>query len=415
MGKQYTMRLFILSSITALVLTACGGSEVKTPTALAMPAPTVDVANVVSQRITEWDQFTGRLQAPQTVDLMPRVSGYIQKVNFKEGALVNEGALLFQIDAAPFKAEVSRLKAQLKSANAAKKLADSEYARAEKLYRKKAVSEETLEARLATKHQAAASVNAQKAALTRAQLDLAYTQIKAPITGRVSYAQVTAGNYVTAGQTELTRLVSTEKMYAYFDVDEQSYLGYTQLINKTRLKGQQAQGSQVYMALANDKDYRHLGHIDFVDNAINPKTGTIRLRATFNNDDQSLLPGLFARIKLMSSDAYQGILINEKAIGTDLNNKFVLVVNNEQKLEYRPVVLGEKLNGLRIVSSGLTADDKIVVNGLQRVRPSMQVTANQVDMATKAQLTQLQREQQLFDANNDDSLTVNTGTQQNRG
>ncbi|MCL1123550.1 efflux RND transporter periplasmic adaptor subunit [Shewanella surugensis] len=415
MSKQYTMRLLILSSLTALVLTACGGSEESTAAATARPAPTVDVANVVSQRITEWDQFTGRLQAPQTVQLMPRVSGYLQQVNFKEGALVNEGDLLFQIDAAPFQTEVLRLKAQLQSSQAAQTLANSEYTRAEKLHKKQAISEEMLETRFANKHQAAASVASQQAALTRAELELAYTQIKAPITGRVSYAQVTAGNYVTAGKTELTRLVSTEKMYAYFDVDEQSYLGYTQLMNKARLNGEQNQGSQVYMALTNDKDYHYLGHIDFVDNAINPRTGTIRLRATFSNDSQRLLPGLFARIKLMSGDAYQGILIDEKAIGTDLNNKFVLVVNDEQTLEYRSVLLGEKINGLRIVTSGLKASDEIVVNGLQRVRPSMQVTPNKVAMATAAQLTQLQREQQTFDDNAEAPLTVNTASQQNRG
>lgn len=397
MSIRNTLRLSLLGSIAAMVLSACGNPEAANQ-AEAPPAPEVSVAQVISERITEWDEFTGRLQAPQTVNLVPRVSGYIEKVHFTEGALVNKGDLLVQIDPQPFAAEVTRLKAELQSAQSASDLAESEYQRAEKLSVARAISAELLDTRLARKQQTAASVASVKAALHRAELDLSYTRITAPISGRVSYAQITAGNYVNAGQSQLTSLVSTDKMYAYFDVDEQSYLKYLRLSEDgKRADTRDATANPVYMALADDSDYQHMGNIDFVDNSVNQQTGTIRIRATFANSDNSLLPGLFARIKLVGSDSYQGILIDDKAIGTDLNNKFVLVVNAENQLEYRAVKLGEKVNGLRIVREGLSANDKIVVNGLQRVMPNIQIEPKLVDMATKEQLAGLRKAQQLLD------------------
>jgi multidrug efflux system membrane fusion protein len=398
-STRNTLGLFLLGSIAAIVLSACGNPEASNQ-AEAPPAPEVSVAQVVSERITEWDEFTGRLQAPETVNLMPRVSGYIDKVHFTEGALVNKGDLLVQIDPKPFAAEVARLKAELQSAQSALALAESEYQRAEKLSVVRAISAELLDTRLASKQQTAANVASVKAALHRAELDLSYTRITATISGRVSYALITAGNYVNAGQSHLTSLVSTDKMYAYFDVDEQSYLKYLRLSeNGKRADTRDATANPVYMALANDSDYQHMGNIDFVDNSVNQQTGTIRIRATFANSDNSLLPGLFARIKLVGSDSYQGILIDEKAIGTDLNNKYVLLVNAENQLEYRAVKLGEKINGLRIVREGLSANDKIVVNGLQRVMPNIQIDPKQVDMATKEQLAGLRKAQQLLDKN----------------
>lgn len=392
-----TLGLFLLGSIAAIVLSACGNPQAANE-AEAPPAPEVSVAQVVSERITEWDEFTGRLQAPETVNLVPRVSGYIEQVHFTEGALVNKGDLLVQIDPKPFAAEVARLKAELQSAQSALALAENEFIRAEKLSVARAISEELLDTRLARKQQTAANVASVKAALHRAELDLSYTRITAPISGRVSYALITAGNYVNAGESQLTSLVSTEKMYAYFDVDEQSYLKYLRLSEDgKRADTRDATANPVYMALADDSDYQHMGNIDFVDNTVNQQTGTIRIRATFANSDNSLLPGLFARIKLVGSDSYQGILIDEKAIGTDLNNKYVLLVNAENQLEYRAVNLGEKVNGLRIVREGLSANDKIVVNGLQRVMPNIQIEPKLVDMASKEQLAGLRKAQQLLD------------------
>ncbi|MCP1338289.1 efflux RND transporter periplasmic adaptor subunit [Idiomarina sp. M1R2S28] len=404
----------LLGGIAALVLAACSNPEAAEETA-APAAPQVSVAQVVHERITEWDEFTGRLQAPQTVQLIPRVSGYIEQVHFNEGALVNKGDLLVQIDPRPFATEVARLKAELQSAQSAAVQAEKEYRRAEKLSSQRAISAELLDSRLARKQQTAATVASVEAALERAELDLSYTRITAPISGRVSYAQVTAGNFVSAGQSQITSLVSTEKMYAYFDVDEQSYLKYARLAETgKRADTRDSTSNPVYMALANDSNYQHVGRVDFVDNRIDAQTGTIRIRASFPNEDNDLLPGLFARIRLVGSDSYEGILIDEKAVGTDLNNKFVLVVNSNNELEYRAIELGEKVNGLRIVSKGLTPTDKIVVNGLQRVRANMQVDPQLVPMASSEQLVRLRKAQQLLDEANNE-LTAQTSTEDNHG
>ena len=414
MSTKNTVRTFMLGSVAALVLAACGNPEAADQ-AQAQAAPLVSVAQVVYERVTEWDEFTGRLQAPQTVNLVPRVSGYIEQVHFSEGALVQKGDLLVQIDPRPFAAEVARLKAELQSAKSASVLADAEYSRAEKLSSQRAISAEVLDSRLARKQQTAAAVASVSAALQRAELDLSYTSIRAPISGRVSYAQVTAGNYVNAGQSQLTSLVSTDKMYAYFDVDEQTYLKYARLAQDgKRADTRDEAANPVYMALASETGFNHIGHVDFVDNRIDAQTGTIRIRASFANTENDLLPGLFARIRLVGSDSYDGVLIDEKAVGTDLNNKFVLVVNASNQLEYRAITLGEKVNGLRIVTDGLAATDKIVVNGLQRVRPNIQIEPKLVEMASSEQLVKLRSEQQQLDQTSN-ALTAQTDSTKDRG
>lgn len=414
MSTKNTVRTFMLGSVAALVLAACGNPEAADQ-AQAQAAPLVSVAQVVYERVTEWDEFTGRLQAPQTVNLVPRVSGYIEQIHFSEGALVQKGDLLVQIDPRPFAAEVARLKAELQSAKSASVLADAEYSRAEKLSSQRAISAEVLDSRLARKQQTAATVASVSAALQRAELDLSYTSIRAPISGRVSYAQVTAGNYVNAGQSQLTSLVSTDKMYAYFDVDEQTYLKYARLAQDgKRADTRDEAANPVYMALASETGFNHIGHVDFVDNRIDAQTGTIRIRASFANTENDLLPGLFARIRLVGSDSYDGVLIDEKAVGTDLNNKFVLVVNASNQLEYRAITLGEKVNGLRIVTDGLAATDKIVVNGLQRVRPNMQIEPKLVEMASSEQLVKLRSEQQQLDQTSN-ALTAQTDSTKDRG
>jgi multidrug efflux system membrane fusion protein len=401
MSNQYPVRNFLIASIAALVLTACAQPEAATA-AEAASAPTVDVATVVQQKITESDEFTGRLQAPETVALMPRVSGYLDKVLFNEGALVKAGDLLFQIDNRAFVAEVNRLSAQLQNARSQQQLAQSDLRRAEKLRGQKAIAEELLDARRARFDQANAEVASVQAALVKAQLDLSHTEVRSPISGRVSNALITAGNFVQAGQSQLTSIVSTNQMYAYFDADEQTYLKYVALAAAGQREDSRS-NSPVLMALSSDQEFRFRGELDFLDNSVNPQTGTIRARAVFQDPQNRLIPGLFARLKLAGSASYDGILIDDKAIGTDLNNKFVLLIDDKQQLHYQAVTLGEKIAGLRVITSGLKAKDRIVVNGLQRVRPSMQITPNPVEMAKPDQLSQLRQLQQALDS---DAITA---------
>ncbi|PKH57942.1 efflux transporter periplasmic adaptor subunit [Shewanella sp. Choline-02u-19] len=410
MNMIKSIRSLVIISFSAFVLVAC--SEQTTTQQTPPTAPKVNVAKVLYESITEWDQFTGRLQAPEKVTLIPRVSGYIESVNFQEGTLVQKGEVLFTIDSSVFVTEVERLQAELTSATSVHQLAKNDFERANKLFNQNAVSEELIDTRRAGMHQTAAAVASVKAALTRAQLNVEYTQVTAPISGRVSFARETAGNYVTAGQTHLTNLVSTTKMYAYFDVDEQTYLKYAALSTANKRNDPRSGTNVVFMALANDTGFGHQGKIDFVDNTVDQQTGTIRVRAAFANQDNRLLPGLFARIRVAGSATYQGILIDDKAIFTDLNKKFVLVVNDQNILEYRNVRLGEKLHGLRIISSGLTPTDTIVVNSLQKVRPNVTIEPNVTEMADSTQLDHIHQAQRLL---NSLPLTANVVVQANQG
>lgn len=389
--KTFTRLMAIVS--LAVLVAACGSDE-QDPGQMAQAnaGVPVDVASVVSQRITEWDNFTGRLESPQIVALRPRVSGYIDFVAFKEGEYVEQGQTLFLIDNRTFKAEVSRLTAQLDEAKSRLELAEQNYKRAYKLRKTQAVSEEVLDARLAEKNQALASLNQTQAALEVARLNRGFARVEAPISGRISRANITEGNFVTAGQTELTRIVSTERLYAYFDIDEQTYLNYVSSSHATSVNEK-----PVALRLANESDYQHWGQIDFTDNQVNGSTGTLRVRAVFKNEDGRLIPGLFAHLKLAGGTNKQGILIKEKAIGTDLNNKYVLVVNDENKVEYRAVTLGDKVGSMRIIKSGLAANDTIVVDGLQRVRPGAPVSANEVPMGDQDALASLENWQSQVD------------------
>lgn len=382
-----------LALAAVLVLSACGKSQ---QAAQSMPAPKVSVAEVIEQPINEWDEFTGRLEAPESVELRPRVSGYIDKVTFREGALVKKGDLLFQIDPRPFQAEVHRLEAQLQQAKANQTRTANEAARGDRLRATNAISAELADARSAAATEARAQVAATQAELDNAKLNLSFTQITAPIDGRVSRAEVTAGNLVNSGQSLLTTLVSTDKVYAYFDADERVYLKYVAL---ARSGGPDARGSSpVHLGLTGEDGFPHQGRLDFLDNQVNPKTGTIRGRAVFDNRDGLYTPGLYARIKLVGSGTYPAALIKDEAVGTDLGKKFVLVVGSDSKVAYRGIELGPKLDGLRIVRSGLAKGDRIVVNGLQRVRPGAAVDAQGVPMASAETLAALAKEREALQA-----------------
>ncbi len=379
----FTLRLSIIVWVVFL-LTACEDKPPAAPQAGTSAVP-VDVAEVISQPITEWDSFTGRLEAPEHVELRPRVSGYIEFVAFEEGEWVEQGETLFLIDNRAFKAEVDRLSAQLKQARSQLTLAKHDYQRVQRLRESQSVSEEILDNRRSAAEQAAANVAAIDAALDLAKLNRGFARVEAPISGRVSRADITEGNYVTAGQTVLTRIVSTRQLYAYFDIDEQTYLDYAD----ARKGGAAVNAKPVAMRRANDEEYRFWGSIDFVDNQVNVNTGTLRVRAVFDNRDDALLPGMFAHLKLAGQTRDAGILISEKAIGTDLNNKYVLVINQDSQAAYRPITLGDKLGSLRLIESGLRPGDSIVVDGLQRVRPGITVAPTSVPMASEDSLSEI--------------------------
>ncbi|MFK8329853.1 efflux RND transporter periplasmic adaptor subunit [Pseudomonas sp. BJa5] len=383
-----------------IALAACD----RTPQSASPTAPAaakVTAATVLEQPITEWDEFTGRLEAPQTVIVRPRVSGQIDRVAFTEGAQVSKGDLLFQIDPRPFEAEVHRLEAQLQQARATVVRTSNEAQRGERLRASNAISAELAESRSTLAEEARASVASVQAQLDLARLNLSFTRVTAPISGRASRAEITAGNLARADQTALTSVVSTDQVYAYFDVDERVYLKYNQLSRD----GQRGQTTPVYMGLSSESGNPHLGQMNFVDNQVNPKTGTIRGRAVFDNRDGNFTPGLYARLKLVGSGNYQAILIKDEAVGTDLGKKFVLIVDAHNTTTYRPVELGPKLEGLRIVRSGLQKGERIVVAGLQRVRPGAAVDAQEAPMASEQTLAALARQRQVLEAGNSPGKT----------
>ncbi|CAH0133653.1 multidrug efflux RND transporter periplasmic adaptor subunit MexE [Pseudomonas brassicacearum] len=384
---------FPLALLAVLVMSACG----KAPdTAASMPPAKVSVAKVLEQPVNEWDEFTGRLEAPETVEIRPRVSGQIDEVAFTEGALVKKGDLLFQIDPRPFQAEVRRLEAQLAQARATATRSENEAQRGERLRLSNAISAELADSRTSAAQEARAAAAAIQAQLDLAKLNLSFTRVTSPISGRVSRAAITAGNLVTADVTPLTSVVSTDKVYAYFDADERVFLKYTQLARQ----GQRGQATPVYMGLSNEDGNPHLGQMNFVDNQVNPQTGTIRGRAVFDNKDGAYTPGLYARLKLVGSGTYSAVLINDEAVGTDLGKKFVLVMDAENKPAYRAVELGPKIEGLRIVRNGLNKDDTIIVKGLQRARPGSPVTPETVPMASEETIAALAQQRKALEASN---------------
>src|SRR5271155_974713 len=349
----------------------------------APPPPQVSVATVLEKRVKDWDEFTGRFQAVETVEIRPRVSGYIDKVAFKEGALVKQGDLLFIIDPRPYKADYDHAAADLKRYQTALQLARIESTRVQQLRESGAVSQEELDERTSTVAQAEANVAGAQAAVETAGLNLGWTRVTSPITGRVSRAEITRGNLVTGGNnggTLLSSVVSMDPIYLYFDGDEQAYLRYTQMAHNGQRSSSRDAPNQVQVGLANEEGFPHAGRMDFVDNQLNPQTGTIRARAVLDNKDGQFTPGLFARIQLLGSSEYSAILIEDRAVNTDQSQKYVLVLGANNQIEYRKVKLGRVIDGLRVVREGLKPGDVVVVNGAQRVHPGVTVTPQKITM-----------------------------------
>jgi multidrug efflux system membrane fusion protein len=341
------------------------------------PAPEVSVAEVA---VSDWhasQQFTGRLQAKDTVALRPRVGGYVEAVLFEEGSRVEAGTALFQIDPRPYRAEVARLTAERARARAELALARSNEARAVKLLAENAISTEEHDNLATAQSIAEASLGAVQAALDTAELNLEFTTVRAPIAGRLSRALITEGNLVDSS-TLLTTLVSDDPIHAYFDADEQSYLDYVR--GRTELGDAGTERPSVRVGLINEEGYPHEGALDFIDNQVNPVSGTIRGRAVLDNADGAFTPGLFVRLQLVNPESREVALVDDRAIGTDLDRKFVLIVDEENVAQYRQVETGPLVDDLRVILSGLQQGETVIVNGLQRVRPGMPVAPARVAM-----------------------------------
>ena len=341
------------------VLAACS-AQAKQDAAAAPPPAQVTVTDVAFKSLRQWDDFTGRLEPIDTVEIRPRVSGYIDGAQFTEGARVHKGQVLFQIDPRPYKAEADRAAAEVARAKAQLDLAVVNRERGRRLIEQNALAQSEFD-RLASEERAAqANLSAAQAALQTARLNLEWTRVTSPIDGRVSKAIITRGNLVTQSSL-LTTVVSDTPIYAEFNADEQTFLKYA--------SAERGKGGPVYMGLMTEDGYPHVGKLAFIDNALDAKSGTIAGRAIFANADGRFTPGLFARIRLVSAESQTVALAPDRAVATDLGKRFVVVVNKANKAEYRPVEIGPLAGNLRIIRSGLKPGDRVIVGGLQKVKP----------------------------------------------
>jgi RND family efflux transporter MFP subunit len=384
-NHRRNLAVIALLSIMLVTLAACGKGGADGGAGApggAPPAPPVSVATVIQKEVSDGDEFSGRFEATDFVEVRPRVAGYLTKVHFQAGSLVKKGDLLFTIDPRPYEADAAKADADLKRAETSRELARAEVTRAEKLLAATAISQQEFDQRTATLKDQESAGKAARAALTSAKLNTEYAAIRAPISGRISRAEVTVGNLVTPGTTMLTTIASQDPIHVYFDIDEQQLLKYESL-RKTgadAVAEKSAGKNLISLGLNNENNYPHQGRVDFIDNRLDARTGTIRGRAVFDNKDRLFTPGVFAKLKLASSGTYNAVLITDRAIGTDQSKKFVLVVDKENKANYREIKLGPLVDGLRVVKDGLKPGESIIVNGLQRVRPGIQVQPEKTAM-----------------------------------
>lgn len=392
---RFNRRLGLIAGAIALVaLGAVGLGQFGQPAnanagPAAPPATPVSVAQVVSQEISAWNEFSGRLEAVDRVDVRARVSGAVQAVHFREGSLVKAGELLVSIDPAPYQAEVARLEAQVAAAQARVTYSQSEAQRAKSLLEERAVAKREFDEKDNAAREAAANLRAAQAALQSAQLNLGYTQVRAPVAGRVGKIEVTTGNLVAAGAGApvLTTLVSVSPIYASFDADEQVVRDVLASLPGAEgsARGERRGLDRVPVEMLNN-DHATTGRIQLVDNQVDAKSGTLRVRAVFDNKDGALMPGQFAKLRMGQASREAALLINERAVGTDQDKRYVIVVGQNNQAEWRPVTLGANVNGLRVVTSGLKGGERIVVGGVQRVRPGSVLAPKDVAMDAKPEL-----------------------------
>lgn len=383
--------LTALAAVTAALFGLHGEPANANPPAAAPPAVPVSVATVSATEVAAWDEFSGRLEAVDRVELRSRAAGTVQAVHFREGSLVNKGDLLFSIDPAPYAADVDRAEAQVAAARSRVLHAGGELERARRLWEERAIAQREFDDRSNAVREADANLRAALAALQSAQLNLGYTQVRSPIAGRIGKVEVTAGNLVAAGPGApvLATVVSVSPIYAGFDADEKVVLRALK-----DLKGsarEQLSRIPVRMGTAATSDLPFEGRLQLVDNQVDARSGTIRVRAVFDNKDGALIPGQFARLQMGAARAGNVLLVNERAVGTDQDKRYVMVVGADDRTVWRQVKLGASVNGLRIVSEGLAAGERIVVGGVQRVRPGVQVAPKPVPMDAKPEV-QAQRD-----------------------
>lgn len=370
-----------LLALSVAILAACSGGNAQE--AAAPPAAQVSVAPVLVKEVSQWDEFSGRVEAVESVELRPRVSGYIERVNYREGDEVRKGDVLFSIDSRSYRAELAQAQAQLARALSQAEQGRSEASRAKKLAESQAISTESYEQRRSAAAVAQADVQAARAAVESARLNLEWTQVRAPISGRAGRAMITAGNLVSANDgSVLTTIVSQDKVYVYFDTDESTFLRYAELARKGE---RDETGVPAQVSLVGEEGFPHAGKVDFLDNQVDRSTGTIRGRALLDNAGRQFTPGLFARVRLPGSGRFNALLIDDKAVLTDQDRKYVYVVDAKSTAQRRDVVLGRNAEGLRIVQSGLKPGDRVIVDGLQKVFfPGMPVQAKAVTMQAAA-------------------------------
>lgn len=360
------------AAVALLVCLVVSGCQQGQPAAKAGKAVEVIVTNPITDDVTDYQDFTGRLQAIKTVEIRARVTGYVKDAPFKEGDVVHEGDVLFQIDPRSYAAEHKQTIANVKVAEADRKVHDRNLARAQNLLTSKSIAIEDYDLAVATTEKDVANIDALHAAQERAKLYLDWTQVTAPLTGRISRRLVDPGNLITADQTILTTIVAEEPMYVYFDVDERTYL---ELVESVSPGVASSTGLQfpVLMRLANEDEYTHAGAVNFIDNQVSGTTGTIRMRGVFNNPKGHLKAGLFARIRLPIGVPYRAVLVPGEALQSDQGRKFVYVINDKNEVVYRRVKLGQSIHDLSVIKDGLAEGERVVVSGMQRVRPGQAV------------------------------------------
>jgi RND family efflux transporter MFP subunit len=365
-------RPLINSSLLCVALAAL--TSCAPPKQVALPPPKVTVAQPQVGTVTNWDEYPGHLEAVESVAIRPRVSGYIESIHFEDGTEVKAGDLLFVIDSKPYQAGMDRAAAERLRSETRLELAKNDLKRAESLRGTKAISEEEYDTRNKAVREAEAALAATRAAETAARIDLGYTRISAPVTGRIGRRLVTPGNLVQGGGmvpgTVLATLVTMDPIYCYFDADEQSFLRYRK---KGQANSEQGSALACGLALVNEQDFPHKGRIDFVDNEVNERTGTIRMRGVFANADRALVPGMFAKVRVLAGLPTRTLLIPAAAVSSDQGQKFVMVVNQDSVVEPRPITVDRQHGALRAVSDGLKPEDRVVVNGLMMARPGTRV------------------------------------------